>query len=126
MANRGGGRFDPDFLVGATLPSYPAWVGGTAFGVFAGEAIADPDAFGLDALFPAFFLALLVSELRAGRAYGVAAAGAAIALALTPVAPPGVPVIAASAAALVGLRAAGIRDERLGEPDLIAEAEEGP
>jgi hypothetical protein len=24
MANRGGGRFDPDFLVGATLPCYPA------------------------------------------------------------------------------------------------------
>src|SRR5919109_1677556 len=35
MANRGGGRFDPDFLVGATLPSYPAWVGGTVIGLFA-------------------------------------------------------------------------------------------
>ncbi len=68
MASRGGGRFDPDFLVGATLPSYPAWVGGTAIGVFAGDAIADPEALGLDALFPAFFLALLAGELRAGRA----------------------------------------------------------
>lgn len=106
MANRGGGRFDPDFLVGATLPSYPAWVAGTAIGVFAGDAIADPDALGLDALFPAFFLALLVGELRLGRAYGVAAIGAALALALAPFAPPGVPVIAASAAALLGLRSA--------------------
>lgn len=126
MANRGGGRFDPDFLVGATLPSYPAWVGGTAIGVFAGDAIADPNALGLDALFPAFFLALLVNELRAGRAYGVAAAGAAIALALTPSAPPGVPVIAASAAALVGLRSASIRDERVSERDPFEEAEAGP
>ncbi len=44
MANRGGGRFDPDFLVGATLPSYPAWVGGTVIGVAAGDLIGDPDA----------------------------------------------------------------------------------
>ena len=43
MADRGGGRFDPDFMVGATIPSYPMWVGGTAFGVFAGDLIPDPD-----------------------------------------------------------------------------------
>src|SRR5829696_5540081 len=67
MANRGGGRFDPDFLVGATLPCYPAWVGGTVAGVYAGDLIGDPANFGLDALFPAFFLALLVGgELRRG------------------------------------------------------------
>jgi 4-azaleucine resistance transporter AzlC len=126
MANRGGGRFDPDFLVGATLPSYPAWVAGTAIGAFAGDAITDPGALGLDALFPAFFLALLVGELRAGRAYGVAALGAALALALTPVAPPGVPVIAASAAALLGLRSRAVPDERLVERDPWVEAEEGP
>lgn len=125
MASRGGGRFDPDFLVGATLPSYPAWVGGTAIGVFAGDAIADPEALGLDALFPAFFLALLAGELRAGRARGVAALGAALALVLVPVAPPGVPVIAASAAALLGLvsRAGGASRE---ERDPRVEAEEGP
>jgi 4-azaleucine resistance transporter AzlC len=126
MANRGGGRFDPDFLVGATLPSYPAWVAGTAIGAFAGDAITDPGALGLDALFPAFFLALLVGELRAGRAYGVAALGAALALALIPVAPPGVPVIAASAAALLGLRSRAVPDERLVERDPWVEAEEGP
>lgn len=105
MASRGGGRFDPDFMVGATLPSYPCWVGGTAIGVFAGDLIGDPAALGLDALFPAFFLALLLGgELRSGRmAWAVAGLGAAIGLALTPVAPPGVPVIAASAAALLGL-----------------------
>jgi predicted branched-subunit amino acid permease len=115
MANRGGGRFDPDFLLGATLPAYPAWVGGTVLGVFAGDLIGDPAAFGLDALFPAFFLALLLGgELRGNHfAAIVAALGAAVALVLTPVAPAGVPVIAASAAALLGLRrGAGPEAER--------------
>ena len=113
MANRGGGRFDPDFLVGATIPSYPAWVGGTAIGVFAGDLIGDPANLGLDALFPAFFLALLLGgELRGGGlAVWVALLGAAIGLALTPITPAGVPVIAASAAALLGLRGAGAADE---------------
>jgi predicted branched-subunit amino acid permease len=110
MANRGGGRFDPDFLVGATLPSYPAWVGGTAIGLLVGDLIGDPADLGLDALFPAFFLALLLGgELRDNRtAVIVAALGAVVALALLPIAPAGVPVIAASAAALLGLRRGGI------------------
>jgi 4-azaleucine resistance transporter AzlC len=104
MASRGAGRFDPAFMVGATLPSYPCWVGGTAIGVLAGDAIGDPERIGLDVLFPAFFLALLVGELRGGRlAIAAACLGAAIALALAPVTPPGVPIIAASAAALLGL-----------------------
>jgi hypothetical protein len=44
-----------------------------------------------------------MSEARSGRARGVAALGALIALALVPVAPAGVPVLAAGAAALIGL-----------------------
>jgi predicted branched-subunit amino acid permease len=103
-SSRGGGRFDPEFMVAATAPSYPAWVGGTAIGVFTGDLISDPGAFGLDAIFPAFFLCLLVEgELRPGRPTLVAALGSLIALALIPFTPAGVPVIAASAAALVGL-----------------------
>jgi branched chain amino acid efflux pump len=105
MANRGGGRFDPDFMLGATLPSYPAWIGGTVIGLFAGDLIGDPADYGLDALFPAFFLALLLGgELRSDRlAAVVAVLGAILALVLIPIAPAGVPVIAASAAALLGL-----------------------
>ena len=103
-ASRGGGRFDPTFMVGATAPSYPCWVGGTALGVFAGEWIGDPGRLGLDAIFPAFFLALLIEgELRRGRPMVAAGLGACIAFVLTPIAPPGVPVIVASAAALIGL-----------------------
>ena len=103
-ASRGGGRFDPVFMVGATLPSYPCWVGGTAIGVFAGDLIGDPLKLGLDALFPAFFLCLLVEgELRPGPPALVAGLGSVIALALIPFTPAGVPVIAASSAALIGL-----------------------
>ncbi len=103
-ASRGDGRFDTVFMMGATLPSYPCWVAGTVIGVLAGDVIADPDALGLDALFPAFFLALLVEgELRPGRPAIVAALGALIALALIPLTPAGVPIIVASAAALLGL-----------------------
>jgi predicted branched-subunit amino acid permease len=104
MANRGGGRFDRDFMIGATAVAYPAWVGGTIVGVLAGGALGDPESLGLDALFPAFFLALLVEEARSRTTFAVALGGAAIALALTPVAPPGVPIVAASAAVLIGAR----------------------
>ena len=105
MANLGRGRFDTSFMIGATAPSYPCWVLGTVIGVLAGDAIGDPDRLGLDALFPAFFLALLYTgELRSGRtAWAAAALGAAIALALVDFVQPGVPVIAASLAALIGL-----------------------
>ena len=115
LANRGGGRFDADFMVGATLPHYPLWVGGTAIGVLVAEGIADSEALGLDALFPAFFLALLWDELRGGVGLAVAAIAVALALALLPLTPPGVPVIAASAAALLGI----FRDPgRFVHPDL--------
>ena len=68
-----------------------------------GDALGDPEALGLDALYPAFFVALLIAEARSGRAVGVAAAGAVIAFALIPVAPAGVPVLVASLASLIGL-----------------------
>jgi 4-azaleucine resistance transporter AzlC len=104
MANDGGGRFDRHFLFGASSVQYVTWLGGTALGAFAGSALGDPRDLGLDAVFPAFFVALLLPELRDARSRGVALAGALIALALVPLAPPGVPVLAASAAALVGLK----------------------
>jgi predicted branched-subunit amino acid permease len=72
-------------------------------GVAFGDVIGDPSAWGLDAAFPALFLALLVPQLRDRRAVGAAALGAAIAIALTPFTPAGVPIIAASLACLLGL-----------------------
>lgn len=104
LASRGGGRFDREFLIGATVPQYAAWVVGTVVGVLAGDVIGDVERLGLDAIFPAFFLALLVEETRSGGGRAVAVALLAAALALVPFTPPGVPVIAACVAALLGLR----------------------
>jgi predicted branched-subunit amino acid permease len=97
------GGFHRELLIGATIPQYPAWVLGTVIGVLGGSALGDPYALGLDAIFPAFFLGLLAAELGRPRALQVAVMGGAIALALTPVLPPGLPVLLASAASLVGL-----------------------
>ncbi len=104
MALRRDGSFDRHFLFGATTPQYLTWAAGTVLGVLGRDVIGDPNRFGLDAIFPAFFLALLLAEARNPRSRGVALAGAAIALALTPFTPAGVPVLAASVAALWGLR----------------------
>src|SRR3954470_19126041 len=104
MANRGDGTFDRWFLFGSTAVQYVTWFASTTVGALAGDLLGDPDKLGLDAIFPTFFLALLLAELRDRRSRGVAAAGAVIALARVPLAPAGVPVLAASAAALIGLR----------------------
>ena len=65
-------------------------------------AIGDPRTLGLDAVVPAAFLALLAPRLRSGRVeLRVALGGAVIAGLLIPIAPPGVPVLAAAAALLL-------------------------
>lgn len=101
MALEDDGRFDRWFMFGATAVQYLTWSSGTALGAFA-EGI-DVERFGLDALYPTFFLALLIAELRSGRAKGAAALGALIALALVPFTPPGIPILVASLASLIGL-----------------------
>jgi 4-azaleucine resistance transporter AzlC len=103
MAAGGDGTFDRWQLFGSTAPQYVTWALGTVTGALIGSGIGI-ERFGLDAIYPTFFLALLLAELRDRRARGVAAAGALIALALVPFAPAGVPILAASAAALIGLR----------------------
>jgi 4-azaleucine resistance transporter AzlC len=107
MAAQGDGSFDRVFLFGSTAIQYATWQVGTLAGALGGNVLGNPDKFGLDAVYPAFFLAILMVELRRPRAPGVALAGAAIALALIPFAPAGVPVLAASIAALAGLRSRG-------------------
>lgn len=125
LANRGDGTFDRAFLFGCSGVQYVTWALGTVAGVAGGDLVGDPSALGLDAIYPAFFLAILIAELRAerdggGRAPRVAAAGALVALVLVPLTPPGVPVLAASVVALVGLR-----DAR-GRAPVPTAAEAGP
>ena len=104
VASNGDGTFDRWRLFGTTLPQYVAWQLGTLVGAYGGDVIGDLERFGLDAVYPAFFLAILVPELRDRDRLGVAVAGGLLALALVPFAPPGVPVLAAGLAALWGLR----------------------
>jgi len=98
------GRIDRHLLVGAGLLLAVGWVGGTAVGALAGDLVADPASLGLDAAFPALFLALLAGQIKGRSRLLAAIGGALIALALMPVAGPGVPIIAASLACLVGAR----------------------
>jgi 4-azaleucine resistance transporter AzlC len=103
LANQGDGRFDRELMLGATIPQAACWWAGTALGALGGSLLGDPQALGLDAMFPAFYLALLVGEMDLRRTLPSALLGAVIALCLVPFAPPGIPVVAASAAALLGL-----------------------
>jgi 4-azaleucine resistance transporter AzlC len=97
------GRYEPRVLLASGLALYAAWVAGTALGVLVGDVAPPPSDLGLDAAFPALFLALLAPQVRGRLAGAAALLGAGIALALTPVAPPGVPIVAATAATLLGL-----------------------
>ena len=103
IAARGDGTFEPGRLMGAGIVLWLSWVGGTVVGVVGGDALGDPATLGLDAAFPALFLALLVGQLRSRPAIVAALLGASIAVALTPFTPTGVPIIAAAAGALIGL-----------------------
>jgi predicted branched-subunit amino acid permease len=103
MALRDGGRFDRLYLFGHSAVQYVGWNLGTTAGAFAGQVLADPRALGLDAIFPAFFVAIIASELRDRAGIAAALGGAAIAVALLTWTPPGVPVLAASLAAGIGL-----------------------
>jgi len=79
---------------------FALWQLGSLAGAHVGRAV-DPDAVGLDAAAPAVFLALLWPSLRRREARWVALGGVVVALALVPVAPPGIPVVAAAGVALV-------------------------
>ena len=82
------------------------WNLGTLVGALAGEGLGDPRDLGLDAMFPAAFLALLAPQLRRPGAPQAAIAGAVLAVALLPVAPAGVPVLVAAVGVVPGVLAA--------------------
>jgi 4-azaleucine resistance transporter AzlC len=88
---------------------YVCWNAATVAGALAGSAV-DIEKYGLDVAFPAAFVAMLVPHLATTRGRLASALGAAICLALTPFAPPGVPVLGAAAAILVGLPAPAKHD----------------
>lgn len=110
--SRVGDAYHRRLLLGAGVTLYAAWLGGTLLGVLGGGLIGDPSSLGLDAAFPALFLALLAGQVPDRRSRIAAVGGGAIALCLVPFVPPGVPVVAAGAMCLLGLRPpAGAREE---------------
>jgi 4-azaleucine resistance transporter AzlC len=105
VAYLGEGRFSEQRLIGAALVLLAVHVATTALGaaLFV-PAAGSLESFGLDAAFPALFLVLLWPHLRWRSGLAAALLGGAVALLLVPVAPPGIPVLAAACAALLGLR----------------------
>jgi 4-azaleucine resistance transporter AzlC len=82
-------------FIATGLSVFVFWNLGTLAGALAGGGLGDPRDLGLDAMFPAAFLALLAPQLRRPGAPTAAIAGALVALVLMPVVPVGVPVLAA-------------------------------
>lgn len=74
---------------------FAAWNVAVLLGVLAGTLVKNTGAFGLDATFPAVVLALALPTLADRRTATAAGTGAAVAVALTPVLPAGLPVLAA-------------------------------
>lgn len=84
---------------------FSVWNLATLLGAGGASVLGKPATFGLDAVVPAAFLALLAPRLRGGRIEKrVALGGAVLAAALIPITPPGVPVLAATAALLLAGR----------------------
>ncbi|MFI6565428.1 AzlC family ABC transporter permease [Streptomyces sp. NPDC050534] len=80
------------------LGLFVVWNVGVLAGALAGDALGDTARYGLDAAFPGVLVALVLPALRAdARVRRCAAAGAAVALAVTPAVPAGVPVLLALA-----------------------------
>ncbi len=77
------------------------WPGGAVLGALIGSAVRNTNSFGLDAMFPAVILALIVPDLRDRPTLRAALAGAAIALAAAPFLPAGLPVLLALAAVVL-------------------------
>ncbi|MFC5215655.1 AzlC family ABC transporter permease [Streptomyces coerulescens] len=80
------------------LGLFAAWNTGVLAGALAGTALGDTAKYGLDAAFPAVLVALVLPTLRTdARVRRCALLGAALALAVTPAVPAGVPVLLALA-----------------------------
>lgn len=75
------------------------WPGGALLGGLLGKAVPDPGVFGVDAVFPAVLLGLIMPALRDPTVRRGAFAGAALALLTTPLLPPGLPILLATTAA---------------------------
>jgi 4-azaleucine resistance transporter AzlC len=88
---------------------YVLWNIGTLLGALGAAAIGDPATLGLDAAIPAAFMALLWPRLVDRSMWALALTGAAVALVLTPLLRPGLPVLAAGLVAIIAAMLTGRR-----------------
>jgi len=80
---------------------YVFWNLFTLLGALGAQALGNPSAWGLDAAVPAAFLGLVWPRLIDNKSRMVAISAALLALALTPIAPAGVPIIATVCIAVI-------------------------
>jgi predicted branched-subunit amino acid permease len=92
------------------LAIYALWNAATFIGASAAGALPDPKQYGLDAVAPAAFLALVAPRLRGMGPLGLALAAAIVAIVVTPFVPAGVAVLAAAAVAVLSLALPGRSD----------------
>ncbi|MGV9415230.1 AzlC family ABC transporter permease [Nocardia sp. NPDC003693] len=83
-----------------------AWPLGAAIGAALGSVVPDPNAFGLDAVFPAVLITLVLPALRDPLTRTAALAGAVVAALTTPFLGAGLPVLLALIAVLLVARRA--------------------
>ncbi|GLY82681.1 AzlC family ABC transporter permease [Actinoallomurus iriomotensis] len=97
---------------------FAVWNVMTLLGALGASRLGNPDTYGLDVVGPAAFLALLWPRLRSGAAERrVAVLAALVAIATTPLLPPGIPVMLAAVAALAGVSRHRPRDAADPEPE---------
>ncbi len=94
------------------LSVFTFWNLGTLLGAVGGDAIGDPEALGLDAAFPAGFIALAAPAFGHRRGIAAAAAGALIAVAAIPFTRPGLPIVLAAGGAIVAMFVPEAADRR--------------
>ena len=99
------GTTNRQIMLGATLMQWPAWVIGTAIGALTVPSAEVIHRFGLDVVFPCFFLLLLIEAVRDRPSHRmVALVAAAIAAAAVWALPGGVALLLSAAAGLLVLR----------------------
>jgi 4-azaleucine resistance transporter AzlC len=101
VAHDGAGRFDVARLVGMTVVQWICWVGGTVLGVWLRPAPDLLQTLGADVVFPAFFLLLVLDEIRSFRPAVAAIAGGLLSGLLMAVVDPGFALLAATAGAVI-------------------------
>ncbi len=98
-----------------SIALWTLWLLGSISGAVIGSVLGDPETLGLDAAFPASFVAMIAPHLRTAPARFVALCAAGLALATIPLTPAGVPLLVAAIAVVPGAELARRKSFNAGE-----------